>query len=499
LPYWQWYDLQGTDIGGVSLPSENIQTVNDLIKSKKIKYVDYKFVDVPGVWQHKTHPITELDEDVFKYGTGFDGSSIRGFQGIEESDMLLVPDATTAFVDPFVKEPTLSLICDVKEPEGLKSYENDPRHIAKNAQDYLVDTGVADTSYMGPELEFFVFDHVQYDVLTPYKGTGYSIDSNEGLWNSSQNNGKPNLGHRVRFKEGYFPVSPNDTQTDLRNEMVGTMMDIGMRIELHHHEVATAGQAEIGMRFDRLLNIADNTMKYKYVVKNVAARNGKTATFMPKPLFGDNGSGMHVHQSLWKAGKPLFFDKSGYGLLSQMALYYIGGLLTHAPSLLAFCAPSTNSYKRLVPGYEAPVNLVFSSRNRSAAVRIPMYSDNPKTKRIEFRPPDATSNPYLAFAAMLMAGIDGIRNKIDPVKSGFGPINKNIYHLSPEEQKKVRSVPGSLDESLKALENDHKYLTQGKVFPESFIDAWIDYKRTNEVDPVRIRTHPYELHLYYDA
>jgi glutamine synthetase len=485
--------------GGIQLPSNGIKEINEIVKKQKIKYVDYKFIDVPGIWQHKTHPIAELDEDVLKYGTGFDGSSIRGFQGIEESDMLLIPDPTTMFVDPFISEPTISITCDVADPDGLKPYQNDPRYIAKKAEQYLVDSGIADTSYMGPELEFFIFDHVQFDVLNPHKGMGYSIDSNEGIWNSNQNNGTPNLGHRPRFKEGYFPVAPTDTQTDIRNEMVGTMMDIGMKIELHHHEVATAGQAEIGVRFDSLLKSADNAMKYKYVVKNVAHRNGKTATFMPKPMFGDNGSGMHTHQSLWKNGKPLFFDKGGYAMLSQTALYYIGGLLSHAPALLAFCAPSTNSYKRLVPGYEAPVNLVFSSRNRSAAVRIPMYSDNPKTKRIEFRPPDATCNPYLAFAAMLMAGIDGIKNKIDPTKAGFGPINKNIYHLPDAEKAKIKSVPSSLSESLKALENDHKFLTQGKVFSEAFIQNWIDYKTANEVDPVRIRTHPYELYLYYDA
>ena len=485
--------------GGMFLPSDKIKEINDLVKKQKIKYVDYKFIDVPGTWQHKTHPIAEMDEDVFKYGTGFDGSSIRGFQGIEESDMLLIPDPATVFVDPFIKEKTISITCDVAEPDGLKPYPNDPRYIAKKAEKYLIESGIADTSYMGPELEFFIFDHISFDVMNPHKGMGYAIDSSEGIWNASLNNGTPNLGHRPRFKEGYFPVSPTDTQTDIRNEMVTTMGDIGLKIELHHHEVATAGQAEIGMRFDRLMNAADNSMKYKYVVKNVAHRNGKTATFMPKPMFGDNGSGMHVHQSLWKNGKPLFFDKDGYGLLSQTALYYIGGLLTHAPALLGFCAPSTNSYKRLVPGYEAPVNLVFSSRNRSAAVRIPMYSDNPKTKRIEFRPPDATSNPYLAFAAMMMAGLDGIKNKIDPTKNGFGPINKNIYHLPEAEKAKIKSVPSSLSESLAALEKDHKFLTQGKVFSEAFIQNWIDYKTSNEVDPVRIRTHPYEMYLYYDA
>jgi glutamine synthetase len=360
------------------MASDNMKKLKDIIAKNKIKYVDYKFIDVPGTWQHKTHPIAELDEDIFKYGTGFDGSSIRGFQGIEESDMLLIPDADSAFLDPFIVEPTLSLTCGVFDPDGLKPYPRDPRFIAQKAEKYMASTGIADTAFFGPDLEFFIFDDVQFDVLTPYKGMGYSINSNEGIWNSNHNS-SPNLGHRPRFKEGYFPVAPTDTQTDIRNEMVGTMMDIGMKIELHHHEVATAGQAEIGMRFNTLTKVADQTMMYKYVVKNIAAKNGKTATFMPKPMFGDNGSGMHTHQSLWKGGKPLFFDKDGYAQLSKTALYYIGGLLTHSHSLLGLCSPSTNSYKRLVPGYEAPVNLVFSSRNRSAAVRIPIYSDNPKT------------------------------------------------------------------------------------------------------------------------
>lgn len=480
------------------MASDNMKKIEDILSKNRIKYVDYKFIDVPGTWQHKTHPIAELNEDVFKYGTGFDGSSIRGFQGIEESDMLLIPDADSAFVDPFIREPTLSLICNVYDPDGLKPYSRDPRYIARKAEKYMASTGIADAAYFGPELEFFIFDDVQFDVLTPYKGMGYSINSNEAIWNSNHNSA-PNLGHRPRFKEGYFPVPPTDTQTDIRNEMAETMMRMGMKIELHHHEVATAGQAEIDIRFNTLTRMADQTMMYKYAVKNVALRNGKTATFMPKPLFGDNGSGMHTHQSLWKGGEPLFFDRDGYAMLSRTALYYIGGLLTHAHSLLAFCSPSTNSYKRLVPGYEAPVNLVFSSRNRSAAVRIPMYSDNPKSKRIEFRPPDGTCNPYLAFAAMLMAGLDGIQNKIDPTEAGFGPINKNIYHLPEEEKKKIRSVPASLDEALAALEKDHDYLTKGGVFSEEFINAWIEYKRTTEIDPVRIRTHPYELYLYYDA
>jgi glutamine synthetase len=480
------------------MAKEKTKQLKDLVSKKKIKYVDYKFIDIPGTWQHKTHPISELTDDIFVSGTGFDGSSIRGFQGIEESDMLLIPDPDSAFVDPFIREPTISLTCDVAEPDGFKPYERDPRYIARKAEKYMNSTGIADTAYFGPELEFFIFDDVQFDVLTPYRGTSYSVNSNEGIWNSNHNS-TPNLGHRPRFKEGYFPVPPTDTQTDIRNEMVGTMMDMGMRIELHHHEVATAGQAEIGLRFNTLTKVADQVLMYKYVVKNVALRNGKTATFMPKPLFGDNGSGMHTHQSLWKGSKPLFFDRDGYGMLSKTALYYIGGLLTHAHSLCGLCSPSTNSYKRLVPGYEAPVNLVFSSRNRSAAVRIPMYSDDPKTKRLEFRPPDATCNPYLAFAAMLMAGLDGIKNKIDPTKAGFGPINKNIYHLPPAEMAKIKSVPGSLEDALNALEADHAYLTKGGVFTEDFINTWIDYKRTTEIDPVKIRTHPYELYLYYDA
>ncbi len=488
------------------MASDNMKKLKDTITKNKIKYVDYKFIDVPGIWQHKTHPITELTEDVFTEGSGFDGSSIRGFKGIEESDMLLVPDVDSAFIDPFIAEPTLSLICDVKEPGELKNYEKDPRYIATKAEKYLQSTGIADTAYFGPELEFFIFDDVQYDVLTPYKGTGYSINSDEGIWNSNRDScscgccdSNPNLGHRVRFKEGYFPVPPTDTQVDIRNEMVNVMNDIGIYVELHHHEVATAGQAEIDMRFDSLKSMADKVMKYKYAVKNVAAGYGKTATFMPKPLFGDNGSGMHVHQSLWKAGKPLFFEKNGYAQLSKTALYYIGGLLTHASALMAFCAPSTNSYKRLVPGYEAPVNMVFSQRNRSAAIRIPMYSDNPKAKRIEFRPPDSTANPYLAFSAMLMAGIDGIKNKIDPAGTNFGPLDKNIYHLPESEKAKIKSVPGSLEESLAALKADNAFLTKGGVFTKEFIDSWIDYKTTNEVNPVKIRTHPYELYLYYDV
>jgi len=480
------------------MASDNMRKIEGIISKNGIKYVDYKFIDVPGTWQHKTHPISELSEEVFKYGTGFDGSSIRGFQGIEESDMLLIPDAESAFIDPFIREPTLSLICDVYDPDGLKPYSRDPRHIARKAEDYMISTGIADAAYFGPELEFFIFDDVQFDVLTPYRGMGYSINSNEAIWNSNHNS-TPNLGHRPRFKEGYFPVPPTDTQTDIRNEMAEAMMGMGMKVELHHHEVATAGQAEIGIRFNTLTRMADQAMMFKYAVKNVAMRNGKTATFMPKPLFGDNGSGMHTHQSLWKDGKPLFFDRDGYAMLSRTALYYIGGLLTHASSLLAFCSPSTNSYKRLVPGYEAPVNLVFSSRNRSAAVRIPMYSDNPKSKRIEFRPPDGTCNPYLAFAAMLMAGLDGIQNRIDPTESGFGPINKNIYHLPEEERKRIKSVPGSLEEALAALESDHDYLTKGGVFTEDFISACIEYTRSTEIEPVRIRTHPYELYLYYDA
>jgi glutamine synthetase len=466
----------------------------DLIKTQGVKIVDLKFVDVPGTWQHTSIPADMFDADSMTDGIGFDGSSIRGFQVINESDMVLRPDLETAQVDRFRTHTTLSMVCDVWDPMNQCAYERDPRNIAKRAEAFLKQSGIADTCYVGPEAEFFILDSVAFE--NEPQSTGYAIDSIEGHWNS----GEAGQGYTIRAKEGYYPVPPSDRFQDLRSEMALTLADWGIPIEMQHHEVATAGQAEIDMRYDTLVKTADNVMTYKYVVKNVAARAGKTVTFMPKPVFGDNGSGMHVHQSLWKGGKPLFYDAKGYAECSQLMLYYIGGLLTHIDSLLAFCAPSTNSYKRLVPHYEAPVNVAFSARNRSAAIRIPMFfSGQPKAKRLEFRPPDATANPYLAFAALLCAGIDGIQRKIDPVKAGFGPLDKNIYELSAAESANVKTVPGSLRESLDALERDHAYLTAGGVFSERFIADWIDYKMEREVKPIEIRPHPYEFALYYDA
>ncbi|HML90725.1 MAG TPA: type I glutamate--ammonia ligase [Methylomusa anaerophila] len=474
--------------------SMTVQEVLALAKTKGAQFVDYKFIDLPGVWQHKTVPISEFDESVFTEGTGFDGSSIRGFQGIEESDMLLIPDPGTAIIDPFMKLPTLSLICNVVSPDKV-SYSRDARYIAQKAEAYLKKSGIADTSYWGPEAEFFLFDDVRYDATqnTAY----YAVDSEEAIWNTGKSE-NPNLGYKIRNKEGYLPVPPADATHDIRSEMSAVLESLGIQVEAHHHEVATAGQGEIDMRFDTLTTMGDKLMLFKYVVRNVAKLHGKVATFMPKPLFGDNGSGMHVHQSLWGNGSPLFFDSNNYAQLSQTALYYIGGLLTHASALLAISSPTTNSYKRLVPGYEAPVNIAFSARNRSAAIRIPMYSNNPKAKRIEFRPPDPSCNPYLAFAAMLMAGIDGIKNKIDPVAAGFGPLQVNIYELSPEEKAKVKSVPGSLEGALKALEDDHAFLLEGGVFTQDLLETWISYKYANEVDAVRLRPHPIEYKLYFD-
>jgi len=458
-----------------------------------VKMVDVKFVDLPGTWQHFTLPIGEFDADSFSEGLGFDGSSIRGFQAINESDMLLMPDPKTAVVDPVLDVPTLSIVCDVHDPISGEAYSRDPRYIAKKAENYLKSTGIADTSFWGPEAEFFIFDSVRFDQNA--NSAFYEVDGEEGIWNSGRNGGTPNLGHRPRYKEGYFPVAPADSLTDLRSEITLALLAAGVRVEVHHHEVATAGQCEIDMRFAPLVNMGDSLLMYKYVIKNVARAHGKTATFMPKPLFGDNGSGMHVHQSLWKDGAPLFFDAEGYAGLSQMALYYIGGLLKHAPALLALLAPTTNSYRRLVPGFEAPVNLVYSRRNRSAAVRIPMYSNNPKAKRIEFRCPDATCNPYLAFSAMLMAGLDGIKNKIEP----GSPADFDLYELHGEELAKIKTVPGSLAESLAALEADNEFLLEGGVFTPDVLSTWVDYKRAKEVDPVRLRPHPYEFFLYYDA
>ncbi|NTU63954.1 MAG: type I glutamate--ammonia ligase, partial [Chloroflexi bacterium] len=425
---------------------------------------------------------------IFAEGLGFDGSSIRGFQHIHESDMLLMPDPSTVVVDPICKIPTLSLICDVVDPITHVPYSRDPRNIAKKAEAYLKTTGVADQSYWGPEAEFFIFDSVRFD-QNQYSGY-YFIDSEEGIWNSGREGA--NLGHRPRWKEGYFPVAPADQLQDFRSEVILRLMAAGVPVEVHHHEVATAGQCEIDMRFSTLVSMADHLLMYKYVIKNVAREYGKTATFMPKPLFGDNGSGMHVHQSLWKGGKTLMADPKGYAGLSQLAKWYIGGLLKHAPALLAITSPSVNSYHRLVPGYEAPVNLAYSSRNRSAAVRIPMYSGSPKAKRLEFRCPDPTCNPYLAFSAMLLAGLDGITNKIDPGE----PADYDIFE---HKDSKIKQVPGSLPEALKALEADHKFLLAGDVFTQDVIDTWIEYKITREVDPIRLRPHPYEFYLYYDA
>jgi len=455
-------------------------------RKTQAKLVDLKFTDLLGSWQHMSLPLSAFDESAFDEGLGFDGSSIRGWQGISESDMLLVPQADTAILDPFTETPTLSILCEVIDPITREPYNKDPRRIARRAEEYLRSTGVADTTYFGPESEFFVFDSVAYDMQV--NGAKYEVDSAEGHWNS----GKPGLGYTVRPKEGYFPPSPADSLHDMRTEMVLTLERLGIPCEFHHHEVATGGQCEIDMRFGTLTRMADQVMTYKYVVKNVARRYGKTATFMPKPLFGDNGSGMHCHQSLWKEGATLMSDPSGYAGLSQLARNYVGGLLAHAPALLAFCAPTTNSYRRLVPGYEAPVNLVYSQRNRSACIRIPMYSSSPKAKRIEFRCPDPTANPYLAFAAMLMAGLDGIERGLDP----GAPADFDLFEESRGE---IAQVPGSLGETLDALEADHAFLTKGGVFSEELIRTWIGWKRENEVDVVRLRPHPAEFFLYYDA
>jgi glutamine synthetase len=471
-----------------------MKTAKDVLafaKEKDVKMVDVKFIDLPGMWQHFSVPIQEFDENTFKEGLGFDGSSIRGFRVINESDMILLPDPETACIDPFCKAPTLSIICNVADPVTGERYNRDPRGIAQRAEAYLKSTGIADQSFWGPEAEFFIFDGIRFD-QNQYSGY-YFIDSEEGIWNSGRVESS-NLGYKPRYKEGYFPVAPTDSQQDLRTEMVLTMLEVGIPAECQHHEVATAGQAEIDMKYGPLVQMADQLMMFKYIVKNTAKKYNKTATFMPKPLFQDNGTGMHVHQSLWKGGKPLFFDPNGYAKLSETALYYIGGLLKHARALTAITNPTTNSYKRLVPGYEAPVNLVYSQRNRSAAVRIPMYSANPKTKRIEFRPPDPSCNPYLAFAAMLMAGLDGIKNKIYPGE----PLDKDIFDLPSDEARNIRSVPASLDEAMKCLQEDQEFLLQGGVFDKDILETWIDYKLTREFDAIRLRPHPYEFMLYYD-
>jgi glutamine synthetase len=453
--------------------------------------VDFRFVDLFGTWQHTSKSIRDVDEDVFEDGVGFDGSSIRGFQKIQESDMLLIPDASTAIKDPVTSIPTLSMICDVVDPLTRQPYSRDPRYIAKKAEQYVKSTGIADTVYFGPEAEFFVFDDVRYGGSSA--GSFYAIDSGEAIWNSGREGG--NLGYKMRTKEGYFPVAPHDTLQDLRSEMVLTLVQAGIPIEAHHHEVGGPGQCEIDMRFDTLTTMADKLMTYKYIVKNVARKHGKVATFMPKPIYGENGSGMHCHSSLWKNGQPLFFDENGYAKISQMCKYYIGGLLKHAPALVGLVAPTTNSYKRLVPGYEAPVNLVYSARNRSAACRIPVISDSPKAKRVEFRVPDPSCNPYLAFAAIMLAGLDGIQNEIDPGQ----PMDVNTYELEGPLAGEIPTVPGSLDEALRALEADHEFLLKGDVFTMDVLENWLEFKRENDVDPVRLRPHPHEFHLYFDV
>jgi len=470
--------------------ANGIDKLLKFVKENGVEVIDLRFTDLPGQWQHFSILPSELTEDSFEDGIGFDGSSIRGFQAINESDMVLIPDSEKYFMDPFTAHKTLNIICDVKDPITGESYKRDPRFITYKAEAYLKSTGLADTAFFGPEYEFFIFDNVRFAQAV---NTGfYEIDSEEGIWNSGAND-KQNLGYRPKTKEGYFPVPPVDSLQDVRSEMFLTMKQVGIEVEVHHHEVATAGQTEIDMRFASMLAMADNMLTFKYVTKNVAAKHNKSVTFMPKPLFGDNGTGMHVHQSLWKAGKPLFYG-NGYANLSEMALHYIGGLLKHAPALCAITNPTTNSYRRLVPGFEAPVNLAYSQRNRSASVRIPMYSKNPKAKRLEFRVPDPSTNPYLALPALLMAGLDGILNKIDPGE----PLDKDIYDLSPEELRNVPSTPGSLEESLKALERDHEFLLRGDVFTEDLIGTWINYKMANEVKQVALRPHPFEFMLYYD-
>lgn len=461
----------------------------EFAKNNEARQIDLRFSDIPGLWHHVSYPVERLTEEALEEGYGFDGSSIRAWAVISESDMLLIPDAATAFMDPFAETPTLVIICDIIDPITRQHYERDPRWIARKAEMYLKNSGIADTAYFGAEAEFFIFDNIRFD-QNEHSGF-YYIDAEEGRWNTGRK--RDNLGYRPRYKEGYFPVPPTDHYQDLRSRMVLTMQRCGLAVECHHHEVATGGQSEIDLRYDTLLRSADHMMLYKYVARNVANQYGKTVTFMPKPIFADNGSGMHCHQSLWKGPQPLFAG-DGYAGLSQMALWYIGGLLKHARALSAIIAPATNSYKRLVPGYEAPVNLAYSRRNRSAAVRIPMYSASPKAKRVEFRPPDPSANPYLAFAGMLMAGLDGVLNKVDAGE----PLDKDIYDLSPEELRGVPAMPGSLEEALNCLEDDHAFLLKGDVFTEELLEAFIDYKRKNEVDAIRLRPHPYEFALYYD-
>ncbi|MEJ7625106.1 MAG: type I glutamate--ammonia ligase [Pyrinomonadaceae bacterium] len=461
---------------------------------QEVRFVSIRFTDLVGAWHHLTYPISQLNEDSFEDGFGFDASSLRGWAAIHESDMLLVPDPSRFWIDPFTSDTTLCLIANAVDPITKEGYWLDPRSVAMRAESYLRFTGIADTIYVGPEAEFFVFDEVNYH--STQNSAGYSVNSDEGHWNSGRvgDESNPNRGYHIRPKEGYVPTAPLDTLIELRNEISSILGQVGIDVECHHHEVATAGQCEIDFRYSDLLYTADSLMLFKYVVKNTAHAHGKTATFMPKPVFGDNGSGMHVHQSLWKDDKPLFSGDQ-YAGLSEMAKFYIGGLLKHAPALVGFAAPTTNSYKRLVPGFEAPVNLAYSARNRSAAVRIPMFSSSPKAKRLEFRPPDPSCNPYLTFAALLMAGLDGVQNRIDPGE----PLDKDIYDLPPEELANVPSLPGSLDEALTALENDHDFLLKGDVFTSSLIERWISYKRENEITPLRLRPHPMEFSMYYDV
>lgn len=462
------------------------------IQDEDIQMIDLKFIDLPGIWQHLTLHRSQIDADSFESGVAFDGSSIRGWKAINESDMMMVPDPNTAWFDPFMEEPTLSMICTIKEPRTGELYARCPRAIAYKAVEYLKSSGVGDTAFFGPEAEFFVFEDARFD-QTENKAF-YYVDSIEGRWNSGSVEEGGNKAYKPDYKQGYFPVAPTDTLQDIRTEMLLTMAKCGVPIEKHHHEVATGGQCELGFRFAELVSAADYLMTYKYCIKNVGRKYGKTVTFMPKPLFNDNGSGMHTHQSIWKGGEPLFAGDQ-YAGLSQMALHYIGGILKHAPALLAFTNPSTNSYKRLVPGFEAPVNLAYSQGNRSASVRIPLAGDSPKAKRLEFRCPDATANPYLAFAAMLCAGLDGIKNQIDPGPS----LDKDIYDLSPEELADIPSTPGSLEDALSALKDDSEFLTSTGVFTTDFIDNWITYKLDAEVNPMRLRPHPFELALYYDC
>jgi glutamine synthetase len=471
-----------------------------MARAHGVRMVDFKFTDLPGTWQHVTLSLNALDESAFEEGLGFDGSSIRGFQEIAESDMILIPDPRTALIDPFYEQQTMSIVCNIFDPITREPYSRDPRYIAQKAEGYLLETGIADTCFMGPEAEFFIFDHVAFDQTV--NRAFYEVDSDQGFWNRGAGfgNGKMNgsggnLGYTLRPQEGYFPAPPGDTHSDIRARMVVVLEEMGIECEFHHHEVSAGGQAEIDLKFDKLLRMGDKLQTYKYVVKNVAHQAGKSATFMPKPLFEENASGMHVHQSLFGGGENVMYDFSGYGLLSREALNYIGGLIKHGPALMAFCAPTTNSYRRLVPGYEAPVHLAYSQRNRSAACRIPVYSAAPKAKRVEFRPPDPTANPYLAFSAMMMAGLDGIQQRIDPGQ----PVDKDLFELPEEELARIPKVPGSLDDAIDALEEDHEFLLRGDVFTKDLIETWIDYKRTEECDQVRLRPHPWEFALYYDV